>query len=658
MPEPKYKMRMNLNVLNHLGINLYSNVPAVLSEVVANSWDADAKKVEIDIGPDRIVILDDGCGMNAEDINQKYLHVGYQKRENEGGRTPGDRTVMGRKGIGKLSLFSIAKMIEVQSMKGTEKNGFLMDAEEIERKIKEEGPSEDSGVYNPSPLADTAITLDHEGTRIEMRDLKKNVSHAPDALKKRLARRFSIIGEKFDFSVIVNGNPITIADRDYFHKVQYLWYFGTESREYFEYCNQEKLKKDTCRSNKITIEDEDFPVTGWIGTVENSKELKDGDDNLNKITILSRGKLVQEDILEEFSEGGLYSKYLIGEINADFLDIDGKEDIATSNRQEIKKEDPRYIALKKWVWTELKEIQNSWTNFRNEAGEEKALEIAPIKEWYQELTVDHKKEAKKLFGKINQLSLDNEEERKTLFKYSIIAFESFKYKNNLQALDNLKPEDVAVFSDLFSEYDDIEATLYYQIVKERLAVIEALQEKVEDRAKERILQEHIYKHLWLLDPHWERATENAYMEQTVATEFGNIDVGMNDEEASGRVDIKYKESSGKHIIIELKKADVLIDHNDLAKQVLKYKRGLKKCLAAVGMEREPIDVVCILGRKCKNWTWPDDENEGRESLEKQGIRVILYGQLIDNAFRVYAEFIRKHSESGRVHKFIQRIDES
>ena len=45
----KYKMSIDFNVLNHLGINLYSNIPAVLSEVVANSYDADATEVNIDI---------------------------------------------------------------------------------------------------------------------------------------------------------------------------------------------------------------------------------------------------------------------------------------------------------------------------------------------------------------------------------------------------------------------------------------------------------------------------------------------------------------------------------------------------------------------------------------------------------------------------------
>ena len=41
----KYKMSISLNMLEHLGLHLYSNTPAVLSEVIANAWDADAKQV-------------------------------------------------------------------------------------------------------------------------------------------------------------------------------------------------------------------------------------------------------------------------------------------------------------------------------------------------------------------------------------------------------------------------------------------------------------------------------------------------------------------------------------------------------------------------------------------------------------------------------------
>ena len=44
-----YKMTVDLNVLDHLGIHLYSNIAAVLTEAVANAWDADAENVEIRI---------------------------------------------------------------------------------------------------------------------------------------------------------------------------------------------------------------------------------------------------------------------------------------------------------------------------------------------------------------------------------------------------------------------------------------------------------------------------------------------------------------------------------------------------------------------------------------------------------------------------------
>ena len=68
-------MSISLNVLNHLGLNLYSNTPAVLSEVIANSWDADATevKIDIDIGKNIITISDNGDGMDIDDINKKFL---------------------------------------------------------------------------------------------------------------------------------------------------------------------------------------------------------------------------------------------------------------------------------------------------------------------------------------------------------------------------------------------------------------------------------------------------------------------------------------------------------------------------------------------------------------------------------------------------------
>ena len=71
--ELPYKLTLDLRVLDHLGIKLYSNAAAVLSEAVANAWDADAKLVSVDIQSDRIIINDDGVGMGLSQINNRFL---------------------------------------------------------------------------------------------------------------------------------------------------------------------------------------------------------------------------------------------------------------------------------------------------------------------------------------------------------------------------------------------------------------------------------------------------------------------------------------------------------------------------------------------------------------------------------------------------------
>lgn len=652
-------MSIDLNVLNHLGLKLYSNVPAVLSEVVANSWDADAEKVEIEIKSDQITITDDGHGMTEADINEKYLTVGYERRKRDAKKTLRyERPVMGRKGIGKLSLFSIADIVEVQAVKDGKKNGFVMSAKKIEAQISKQ----DGSTYYPDPLPYDKFTLDQDGTRIVLTELKKRVSQAPAALRKRLARRFSVIGTEYNFMVRINGEPVEITDRDYFHKLQYLWYYGEGGEKYIGFCNSQKLEHKERREGKIEAESEvdavavDYQVTGWIGTAVGSGDLKDGEDNLNKIVIMVRGKLAQEDILEDFTEGGLYTKYLIGEIHADFLDIDEEEDIATSNRQEIIKDDPRYLALRNWIKGELRNIKRQWTALRNEKGIEEARQIPAIDKWVKDLGTDKQKQAKSLLGKIGQLTLE-EDDRLELYRHSVLAFESLNYKDSLSALDRVSSENIQEFTRIFANLDKIEVSLYYQIVQERLKVIGTLRDKAKDNVLERVIQEHLYEHLWLLDPSWDRATESPLMEQNIKTAFDEIDAKLTEEEQKGRFDIKYKMTSGKHVIIELKRANREMDDFALIGQVDKYRTALQKLLEEVNKE-EPVEVVCIVGKSLRQWTNAREREISRRSLAEKSIRVVLYHELIEDAYRSYQAFLEKNKEADRVYQLIQNIESS
>lgn len=653
MSEHKYEMSLTLNVLNHLGINLYSNVPAVLSEVVANSWDADASEVNIEIKDGLITITDDGDGMDENDINRKYLAVGYKKRDDIKITKKYKRNVMGRKGIGKLSLFSIADTIEIHTVKAGNKCGFKIDGKEIERKIEQNKVTP----YYPEPIKESDIKQSNNGTTIILTDLKKSIPNLKTYLRKRLARRFSIIGSD-TFEVKINGEPIKITDRDYFHKMRYLWHFGEEGDKYIELCKLDKAEFAERIDGTVEIEGgTQESVSGWIGTVKKSGDLtdKEGDENLNKIVIMVRGKLAQEDILEDFREGGLYTKYLLGEIHADFLDQDNKRDIATSNRQEIIKDDPRYLALRKWVNSALKIVEKKWLERQKKQGVIDARKILAIAKWLDKMRGDKKQNAEALLGKIGQLELE-EPQRVDLYKHCVLAFENLMYRERLSMLEHLTPENTAEITKVFAEHADVEASHYYKIVNERLHVIEAFSKNVEDNVYEKVIQDYLPKHFWLLDPSWERASDHMYIEKNVEAAFDEISGNLTEKEKNGRIDIRYKKMAGQHVIIELKRPAVKISEADLWGQVQKYRSALQKQLDWINAGDESIEIVCVVGEELTDWTTPKYRQESKNSLLMKNTRVLLYRELIKEAVQNYKDFLKKKDDAGRVVELIKEID--
>ena len=66
---------------------MYSTLPPVLAELVSNSYDAEATSVEIflydNTGEKRIIIKDTGHGMSFEEINNRFLKIGKNRRDGE-----------------------------------------------------------------------------------------------------------------------------------------------------------------------------------------------------------------------------------------------------------------------------------------------------------------------------------------------------------------------------------------------------------------------------------------------------------------------------------------------------------------------------------------------------------------------------------------------
>ena len=674
MSDSRYVMTISLNVLNHLGLNLYSNTPAVLSEVIANAWDADATEVKVDfnINEKTITVADNGHGMDKDDINAKYLYVGHQKRTTSGFRTPGGRRPMGRKGIGKLSLFSIANKIFIYSHKqGGEKEAFIMDADKIKEAIQSEDPSSPKQ-YKPEPTV-FDVSLPTYGTVIKITELKKlRLTQASvNGLKKRIARRFSIIKDSAGFNILVNGKEVTFADRDYFHKARFLFQYG--NYDYAQHCNNLDTDEDTGeklfykRESRFdrrgnASEDGEYNISGWIAIARHSNDLDDTgqvgdgqDANLNKITIVVRGKVAQEDILQEYRLGGMITKYIYGEINVDFLDDDDKPDIATSSRQRISEDDPRYLAIKSFLGNELRHIWTETNKLKEKKGLDMALSSNPyIKEWYEGLAPKSlQKVAKKIFVDIDQSGVD-ESFKQGLYANGILAFETLKMQNALEMLETIDTSNLEAFLSYLSEIDAIEATHYQQIVQERLNVIRKLQDKVEENARERVLQEYIFDHLWLLDPAWERATEYAEMEKAVQA----VVKGIPQNDKHYRVDIRYKRVMASHVIVELKRASIRLSKTDLESQVRRYISAVRDKLNQMREQPNyPLETVCIVGKLPQDWDNPDERKKDEESLRPHSIRIVTYDELINDAFSAYSKFISASESTGKLQELINKIRE-
>ena len=640
-----YEMHAELSALKHLGIGRYSNVPAVLAEAVANAWDADATRVSIQTGFENkdITISDDGHGMSVQDVNEKYLRVGYERRKT-GAKTPRfNRDVMGRKGIGKLSLFSIADTVTVHTVKDGQSHAFEMDVEDMKSAFNAETPT-----YRPRPVSpDPGLK---KGTLIVLTGIKHQLYHK--STRKKLARRFAI-GPDASFTIEFDGKPITAEDRDY-KNVQYAWVLGERGREAVSRSQSGQVAE---LPSEVRIRDGTERIDGWIGTVKTPRQLMDSEtgETANKIAIMVRNKMAQDDVLGSFEEAGVYSKYLVGEIHADFLDEDGKDDIMTTGRQLIKEDDRRYAALKEKIWHDLKTIQGAWTDLRNEDGTRAACAIPQIEAWYDGLRDDHRSAAKRLFGRINQFPIDDDGVRKEMLVGGILAFENLKLKDMIGKLEKIDVGNLPDLKDALLQLDDLEATAYYQTISKRLKVIKAFENIVDDNAKEKIIQEYMFDHLWVLDPSWERVAGTERMEKSVENALGAAYAKVPEEQKRSRIDIKYRTTGGKHVIIELKRPGASTSTSGLVEQIGKYESAVSGALASLGRPGEPVEFVCVLGRPPKDWQDRDGEKKSRDALAAYGARIVMYDELVENAQKAYQEYIEKQKNVTRVFELIQSI---
>lgn len=651
------KFNIDLNVLNHLGLNLYTNTPAVLTEIVSNAWDADATEVHIDVNRENgtITIADNGHGMNADDVEHKFLNVGYARREDNRQKSPNGRNVMGRKGIGKLAMFSLANDVSIfTKRKNDDIVALKVNVPDLRQAIKEKRE------YDTETINDTSFFNKSHGTIIVLADLAREIKTTATYLKKHLARRFSILGKAFNFKVFVNQEEITLDHRGYTSRIEFLWSFGNSAQHLK---NNSKRYKEL--ANKVNYDNREFEISGFIASISKPSELKDKENDVsnNAITILANGRIFQENMLEELDNAKLFTSYLVGEINADFLDDSDYQDMATSSRQGLLQNDERYLILKNFVANALKTVDADWDIWRKEEGLKEIEEKHPVlQEWLDGLIDDRdRKAAEDLLSKVNTIRFSGSEEeqeisRKDVLKSAVLAFEKLRVRGNLDRLQEISSFNVEVFKPILKSIDDIEESYFYDVTKQRLGIIEKFEALKNDNEKEKVIQQYLYEHLWLLDPAWERTTKT-YIEQQLSDELKQA---CPENDSGARLDIAYKNIAGKHIIIEMKKEipNYQIDIYDLIKQGNKYIDATKQWYLNNQNHNDilGIEVYFLVGTKVKNKIYQNTGKERVNGLLRESNAVLLtYDELITRSRNSYAEYLQRKNEIQKIKDLLDNI---
>jgi hypothetical protein len=365
------------------------------------------------------------------------------------------------------------------------------------------------------------------------------------------------------------------------------------------------------------------------------------DEDTNRLIVLAWGKLVQEDVLPATGAAGLFTKYVTGEIRADFLDSDAAPDITTSDRQRMNEDDERYQALVAWVRdSALRPIANSWRAWRRESGVKDALTNPAIESWYKSLSERSRRLAEELLGKIAAFPLDNEDDRRELYRHAILAFERLKLRDQLSLFAReSNVADLRLLQELVTDVDELESVEYHNIVRGRVEIIGLLTALTNEDDRERAVQRFLLQHLWLLDPSWERATSDDELQTELEGAVAPLEANLTAAERRARLYVQYQVAAGKHVVIELKRYGAKLRASQLRDSALRYSSAVRERVPV----SDAIEFVAVVGHPPR-----EDAHIGPLEVAGSSWRWITYDSLIENALARYTDFLATQSGLNRL----------
>ena len=521
-------MRISRRTIDKLGVKLYDRASAVVAELVANAYDADAMRVRVRLPlakllgnqeednaePEFVEVQDDGHGMEPIEADRHFLMVGQDRRENpEQGALSRckKRPVMGRKGIGKLAPFGICDRIEVVSAgggrtaQGYVTSHFILDYSEVIQDTDE--------AYHPERGSRDREYSAESGTTIRLSRFQRKRVPDEETFLRQLARRFG--AEQPDFEILVEDAraddkppvPVTSIDIPVV----------------------ESTRIDVEQRPVIAEDGALLDVVGWIGMAQQGYK----HEELAGVRIYARNKIVASTrdfgLMSGFTGENTLRSYLVGEIHAEWLDEDAGDDLIKTDRQDILWESDRGQALRSWGQDLLKEIGALSRAPRRDSVRKRFLKAARMEErakgrYADEAIVSTAMELAEVIGGF--AAEDELSDQEYIDGLSDIILSVAPHRALMDAFrrfhEEVNPGSSSLKSllDLFGKTRVAELASYSQIAAERVAAIGELSDALKRGATEPELQALIDSAPWLIEPTWSVVTKNESI-NTFARQFAN-----------------------------------------------------------------------------------------------------------------------------------------
>ncbi len=185
-----------------IGERLYTESIELLRELVNNAYDADATRVDVELAPDQIKVIDNGSGMDLEGLKQ-YFNIGSEEKVLHSRSSRYGRVRIGQFGIGKFASLAAASRFEVLTQHKNFAARVIFD--------KEHWQADEDAWHLPMEI----LAADHDkedGTAVILSGLSK--SFDPEEVEKKLMESVPLKAPHFE--VYVNKRrlyPLSLAGR-------------------------------------------------------------------------------------------------------------------------------------------------------------------------------------------------------------------------------------------------------------------------------------------------------------------------------------------------------------------------------------------------------------------------------------------------------------